>query len=110
MKKRLFFVTSILLIGSMNVSAQVETVYNSKETQKQTPISIDEARVDYNQAKENLINARTGSRSSLSITQKELSDKKNRLLFLLESAINTETNKTVADELVNELNKLKSSN
>jgi hypothetical protein len=110
-KPRLIFIGTLLLLSSMNISAQVETISYTKETQKQAPkISLDQARADYNQAKENLMKARTGTRSSLSIAQKELSDKKNQLLFLLESAINTETNETVKSELINELNQIKSIN
>jgi len=100
----------MLLLGSMNVSAQVETVSNLKEAQVETPITLEQARSDYNQAKQNLFNERTGTRSSLSIAQKELSDKKDRLLHLLESTINTELNEKAKSDLVNELNQLKSSN
>jgi len=109
-KRRLFIIGSMLLLGSMNVSAQVETVSNLKEAQVETPITLEQARSDYNQAKQNLFNERTGTRSSLSIAQKELSDKKDRLLHLLESTINTELNEKAKSDLVNELNQLKSSN
>ena len=109
-KRRLFIIGSMLLLGSMNVSAQVETVSNLKEAQVETPITIEQARSDYNQAKQNLFNARTGTRSSLSIAQQELSDKKELLLHLLESTINTELNEKAKSDLVNELNQLKSSN
>lgn len=100
----------MLLLGSMNVSAQVETVSNLKEAQVETSITLEQARSDYNQAKQNLFNSRTGTRSSLSIAQQELSDKKDRLLHLLESTINTELNEKAKSDLVNELNQLKSSN
>ena len=81
-----------------------------KEAQVETPITIEQARSDYNQAKQNLFNARTGTRSSLSIAQQELSDKKELLLHLLESTINTELNEKAKSDLVYELNQLKSSN
>jgi hypothetical protein len=94
----------------MDVSAQVEKTPKPLETQLNSSVSIDDARLAYQQAEKKLSLAATGSRSQLSLAQQDFSEKKEKLILIIESAIAKEKNKTVKTELIKELNLLNSKN
>jgi len=107
-KANYFFILPIILLGSMNASAQSETTNSNPQVQLLSPISLDEARENFAIANENLKKSASSSRAENAKFQNLLIESKEKLSLALESAINTEKNQEIKNELINELAKLNS--
>jgi hypothetical protein len=109
-KAHYFFIVPMLLLGSMNVSAQAESKNPNPQLQLSTPSSLDDARQNYRTALENVKKAATTSRAENAKYQSMLADSKEQLRKALEAAITTAVNQEKKTALEAELATLISTN
>jgi vacuolar-type H+-ATPase subunit D/Vma8 len=109
-KAHYFFIVPIILLGSMNVSAQTETKSSNPQIQLSTPTSLDDARQNYTTALENAKKAATTSRAENAKYQSMIADSKEQFRKALESAISAEANQEKKTALEAELATLISTN
>jgi hypothetical protein len=109
-KANYFFIVPIFILGSMDVAAQAASKNSNPQVQLSAPISLDEARLNYTTALENLKKAASSSRAENAKCESILTDSKGQLRKALETAISAATNQEMKTALEAELATLISSN
>jgi hypothetical protein len=106
-KAHFFFIVPIILLGSMRVSAQAETINTNSKTQISIVTSLEKARENYAIALENVNKAASSSRAEYAKFQTELTESKKILREELETAISRTADndkKTILEEELAALN------
>lgn len=102
-KLHYFFIVPILLLGSMNVSAQTETSNNISQAQIKALTTLEKARENYAISLDNSKKATSTSRAEYAKYQAELTEAKEILREELEKAISSTSDKDKKSILTEEL-------